>query len=105
MKRTSLLSLLSFAFALVVLNFSIVMAEPPGGLVDSSCDSGGPGSSSCTVKYGIGIGGGGASGSGDIECSVTCGKGYACCAISTSFPYVTCKCKGVTSSTNGGSAN
>jgi hypothetical protein len=47
----------------------------------SGCDSGGPGSTQCSVGCG-----------GDGEfCSVTCGSGYACCRCSTSGPRCSCK--------------
>lgn len=102
MKNRSLIWMVAITFLLSVFNVGIAFSDVPGGQVDPSCDSGGPGSTSCTVKYEGSVGGGGASGGAAMECSVTCSEGtYACCSISSTFPFITCKCKGGTGNTSG----
>ncbi len=106
MKKRSLIVMIAAIFMLSLMNISVAFSEQTGGAVDPTCDSGGPGATSCTIKYGGSVGGGGASGGADIECSVECSQGtYACCSLSITFPFVTCKCKGGTGNTGGTSGN
>lgn len=96
-KKFRFLNAVFFVFAIVVLNFSIVFAEGLGGSSSSTsdCDSGGPGSSTCGVTYSLGGSGGGGGVTGEISCSVECISGYyACCNLTTTFPFVHCTCKG-----------
>ena len=82
---------------LIIANITIVMAEQPGGGVDTSCDAGGPGSSSCTIRVEGSVVGSG----GSFSCSVTCGSGYyACCSISK----LSCNCKSNSGGSGGGSS-
>lgn len=90
-KKTSLLLSVSL---LVIFNFSIALGESGNGGDDPQCDSGGPGSTSCSISYSGGINGGGFGGNGSGECSVTCGTGYySCCYLDFNFPFFHCKCK------------
>ena len=79
---------------LFIANITMIMAAPPGGSgIDSSCDSGGPGSNSCEIRVEGSIAGSG----GSFYCSVSCGpEYYACCSASR----LSCLCK----KTGGGSA-
>ena len=93
-KVTSLLSFF-IVLAIVLLNVSVLaIAEPPGGIIDPECDSGGPGSIMCSVSYTIGGGGGGVNGTGEVKCTVECMEGYyACCSLDLVVPFVHCRCK------------
>ena len=72
-------------FAFVLANANIIFATPgTGGATDPQCQSGGPGSTSCSGSWSIcGV---------TTSCSVTCGSGsYACCYLELLEAKCICK--------------